>query len=143
MFYVHLLNSSTKKARSKYETNKEKTSYDFSVSLYIKYLVPRFYTDLSNMYLGIEIRLSIRYRTTLSRNIIFIKTMIDLILLIEIIEDTLYQGLSLWFCLQCSRYRVFIKNVIYVAYDITYTDFAMRSVIERNHDQTHNWLWHV
>ena len=32
------------------------------------------------------------------------------------------------------------KNIIYVAYDITYTDFAMRSVIERNHDQTHNWL---
>ena len=85
MFYVHLLNSSTKKARSKYETNKEKTSYDFSVSLYIKYLVPRFYTDLSNMYLGLEIRLSIIYRTT----------MIDLILLIEIIEDTHYQGLSL------------------------------------------------
>ena len=92
MFYVYLLSSSTKKARSKYETNKEKTSYDFSVSLYIEYLVPRFYTDLSNMYLGIEIRLSIRYRT---RNIIFIKNMIDLILLIEIIEDTLYQGLSL------------------------------------------------
>ena len=93
MFYVYLLSSSTKKARSKYETNKEKTSYDFSVSLYIKYLVPRLYTDLSNIYLGIEIRLSIRYR--ISRNIIFIKTMIDLILLIEIIEDTLYQGLSL------------------------------------------------
>ena len=61
MFYVYLLSSSTKKARSKFETNKEKTSYDFSVSLYIKYVVPRFYTDLSNMYLGIEIRLSIRY----------------------------------------------------------------------------------
>ena len=63
MFYVYLLSSSTKKARSKYETNKEKTSNDFSVSLYIKYLVPRLYTDLSNIYLGIEIRLSIRYRT--------------------------------------------------------------------------------
>ena len=61
MFYVYLLNSSTKKARSKYETNKKKTSYDFSVSLCIKYLLPTFYNELSNLYLRNEIRLSIRY----------------------------------------------------------------------------------
>ena len=93
MFYVYLLNSSTKKARSKYETNKKKTSYDFSVSLSIKYLFPTFYTELSNLYLGKDIRLSIRYRsasTTLSRKIFVIKSRIDLIVLIEI-----YRGYTL------------------------------------------------
>jgi len=90
MFYVYLLNSSTKKARSKYETNKKKTSYDFSVSLSIKYLFPTFYTELSNLYLGKDIRLSIRYRSTLSRKIFVIKSRIDLIVLIEI-----YRGYTL------------------------------------------------
>ena len=70
MFYVYLLNSSTKKARSKYETNKKKTSYDFSVSLCIKYLLPTFYTELSNLYLEKEIRLSIRYRS-IKKNICY------------------------------------------------------------------------
>ena len=88
MFYVYLLNSSTKKARSKYETNKKKTSYDFSVSLCIMYLVAIFYTTLSNLYLAIEIRLSIRHRTI--KKIVLIKTRIDLVVLIEI-----YRGYTL------------------------------------------------
>ena len=143
MFYVYLLNSSTKKARSKYETNKKKNSYDFCVSLCIKYLVPRFYTELSNLYLGIEKRVSIRYVDYLIKKHNFHK---DYDRFNSV--DWNHRGYTLprfviMICLQCSRYRVFKKNIIYVAYDITYTDFAMRSVIERNHDQTHNWLWHV
>ena len=141
MFYVYLLNSSTKKARSKYETNKKKTSYDFSVSLCIKYLVPILYTELSNLYLAIEIRLSIRHRTTtLSRKIVLIKTRIDLVVLIEIYRGYTLSSFVIMILSSMLKLPSVYKNIIYVAYDITYTDFAMRSVIERNHDQTHNWL---
>ena len=140
MFYVHLLNSSTKKARSKYETNKKKTSYDFTVSLCFKYLMPIFYTELSNLYLAIEIRLSIRHRTTLSRKMALIKTRIDLVVLIEIYRGYTLSSFVIMILSSMLKVPSVYKNIIYVAYDITYTDFAMRSVIERNHDQTHNWL---
>ena len=140
MFYVYLLNWSTKKARSKYETNKKKTSYDFSVSLSIKYLFPTFYTELSNLYLGKDIRLSIRYRSTLSRKIFVIKSRIDLIVLIEIYRGYTLSSFVIMILSSMLKVPSVYKNIIYVAYDITYTDFAMRSVIERNHDQTHNWL---
>ena len=138
MFYVYLLNSSTKKARSKYETNKKKTSYDFSVSLCFMYLVPIFSTELSNLYLAIEIRLSIRHRTI--KKIVLIKTRIDLAVLIEIYRGYTLSSFVIMILSSMLKVPSVYKNIIYVAYDITYTDFAMRSVIERNHDQTHNWL---
>ena len=72
--------------------------------------------------------------------IVLIKTRIDLVVLIEIYRGYTLSSFVIMILSSMLKVPSAYENIIYVAYDITYTDFAMRSVIERNHDQTHNWL---
>ena len=139
MFYVYLLNSSTKKARSKYETNKKKTSYDFSVSLYIKYLVPRFYTDILNMYLETEIWLSVIFNLNFYLNYLIknnnsLKKLIYLIVLIEI-----YRGYTL------SRFAIMILSSmlkvpsVYKKYSLCCLWYHVHWFCHEKRDWTKSW----